>query len=135
VKLDRLGEEIAIRRMLAARYHRSLHDVAELELPPGPTEGGTHFDTYQNYEIEADDRDGLQRYLGERGVETIRQWGGKGVHELEGLGLACSLPRTERILRRSLMLPMNASLDEVEVDYVCDQVRSFYASVRAPASP
>ena len=126
VKLDHLDEEIALRRSLASRYHRNLSDVEELRLPPPPVEDGERFDTYLNYEVEAEDRDALRAYLAVRGIGTIIQWGGKGVHQHMALGFTCTLPVTERMFERALMLPLNASVSEDEVDYVCESVRAFY---------
>ena len=58
---------------------------------------------------------------------TIVQWGGKSVHRLSGLGFEnVSLPLTEAIFERCFMLPMNTSLTNDEVDYICDVIRGFY---------
>lgn len=129
-KLSFISEEIAVRRRLAQRYQRNLEGLRQLILPPPPDESADplHFDTFQNYEIEADNRDRLRAFLSERDVGTLLQWGGKGVHQLAALGIAQSLPRTESILARAVMLPMNSSLTDVEVDYVCEQITTFYAA-------
>jgi dTDP-4-amino-4,6-dideoxygalactose transaminase len=129
VKLARLDEEIACRRRLACRYHEGLRDVPQLRLPPPPDEGedAAHFDTFQNYEIEAEERDSLKAFLAARGVGTMIQWGGKGVHQYPALGIGQSLPRTEAIMARSLMLPMNSSVTDQEADYIVEQIRAFYA--------
>jgi dTDP-4-amino-4,6-dideoxygalactose transaminase len=37
------------------------------------------------------------------------------------------LPYTERMFTRCLMLPMNTSLTDADVNYVCDVIESFYA--------
>lgn len=127
VKLRHLDEEIETRRRLAARYHEGLRHVDELDLPPPPDAAGPRFDVYQNYEVRAERRDALRAHLSERGVGTILQWGGKGVHQHEALGVEASLPRTERMFERELLLPMNTSLTADEVDYACEQVEAFYA--------
>jgi dTDP-4-amino-4,6-dideoxygalactose transaminase len=132
VKLATLDEEIGRRRELGSRYDENLRDVAELTLPPRPeAEGVTHFDTFQNYEVTARDRDELRKHLSENGVGTILQWGGKAVHQFPALGFECSLPRTEKIMSEAFLLPMNNSLTLDEVDYVCEQVRAFCSSGKA----
>jgi len=128
VKMERLDEEIEARRALARRYHANLNGVPGLLLPPPPDDGGRHFDTFQNYEVEADERDALRAHLSSRGVGTILQWGGKGVHQFPALGVACSLPRTEAVMARSFLLPLNTSVTLDEVDYVCEQVHAFYSA-------
>ena len=130
VKLRYVAHEIARRRELARRYARNLGGVREVLLPPPPdvAPGDPHVDVFQNYEIEAERRDELRACLAERGVGTLLQWGGKGVHQFPALGIRQRLPRTEAILARSLMLPMNTSLSDDEVDYASEQIREFYGA-------
>ena len=128
-KLTTLDDEIHVRRKLAQRYHDNLQHLKQLILPPPPDDDPhpIHFDVYQNYEIRARDRDALRTYLSKQGVGTILQWGGKGVHQYPALKLDASLPRTEAMLKHALLLPMNPSLTTDEVDYICEQIESFYA--------
>jgi len=119
-------EIIDRRRSIARLYDSLLSDLAELVLPPGPDQGGDHFDVYQNYEIEADRRDELRSYLSDKGIGTIMQWGGTPVHQFKGLGFTVSLPRTERFFERCLMLPMNMMVSDEEVRYIAASVRGFY---------
>ena len=130
VKLAHVEEEIARRRELARRYHRNLCGLRELVLPPPPDSppGDKHFDVFQNYEIEGERRDELRAFLAQREVGTLLQWGGKGVHQFPALRIGQRLPRTEAILARSIMLPMNTSLTDEEVDYVCEQIIEFYGA-------
>jgi dTDP-4-amino-4,6-dideoxygalactose transaminase len=125
-KLARYDEEISHRRKTAALYQAQLGDIQELVLPPAPDSDPDHFDVFQNYEIEAERRDDLKAYLKEHGIGTLIQWGGKAVHQFEKLGFKVSLPCTERMFTRCLMLPMNRSLTAENVAYICDAVRQFY---------
>lgn len=127
LKLKYYDEDVARRREIASVYQARLGDLPTLDLPPAPDADPRHFDVYQNYEIEAEQRDDLQQFLRDRGIGTLVQWGGKVVHQLEGLGFSQSLPRTEAVIARSLMLPMNPSLCDEDVECVCDAVREFYA--------
>jgi dTDP-4-amino-4,6-dideoxygalactose transaminase len=133
VKLGAVDEEIARRRELGARYHQNLCELPGVLLPPPPETDGAHFDTFQNYEIEVEERDGLRAHLSGQGVGTILQWGGKGVHQFAALGVEASLPRTERMFARSLLLPMNTSLTLDEVDYVSEQIHAFAAATSRQA--
>jgi len=114
------------RRALARIYQDRLGRLPQLVLPPAPDSDPDHYDTFQNYEIEAENRDGLRAFLKERGVGTLIQWGGKAVHQFKALGLNARLPNTERLFERCLMLPMNLTLSDDDVSYVCDQVEAFY---------
>jgi dTDP-4-amino-4,6-dideoxygalactose transaminase len=117
---------VAHRRSLASRYDEELAQLRQVELPPSPTFDSAHFDVYQNYEIEADRRDDLRNYLQANGVGTIIQWGGKAIHQFAALGFSVQLPRTERLFKRCLMLPMNTMVTEGDVEYVAATIRRFY---------
>lgn len=122
---DRIIER---RRALAARYQALLGDLPQLVLPPAPDADGDHFDVFQNYELEADDRDALRDHLRANGVGTLIQWGGKAVHQWEGLGYELSLPNTERFFARALMLPMNMMVTDEDADYIAGVIREFYGA-------
>ena len=114
------------RRAIARLYRKRLGDLAQLVLPPGPDDDPDHFDVYQNYEIEAENRDGLKAHLAEHGIGTLIQWGGKAVHQFRKLGFRQGLPFTERLFERMLMVPMNMSMTDEDVEYVIDRIIEFY---------
>lgn len=131
-RLAKYDQAIARRRELAAAYRERLADIAEIVLPPGPepldAQGNypEHFDVYQNYEIEADDRDELQAYLRSHGIATLLPWGGKAVHQFAALGLRAQLPFTEKLFTRVLLLPMHVWLTESEVATIAACITGFY---------
>ena len=120
-------ETVARRREIAMLYNDYLNDIPRLKLPPKPNDESVNFDVFQNYEIEAEDRDALKQYLENYGIGTMIQWGGKGVHQFRELGFKESLPNTELIMKRSLMLPLNNFITNDEVEYVSETIRGFYA--------
>lgn len=129
VKFQQLESEIERRREIARMYRDGLQDLEEIVLPPGPDGDPDHFDVYQNYEIESARRDELRNQLERDGVRTIIQWAGKPVHQFEGLGLdGVSLPYTDRLFTRCFLLPMNTSLTNEEVEYICERTRRFHAA-------
>jgi dTDP-4-amino-4,6-dideoxygalactose transaminase len=125
-KLTHYDSEVARRREIASLYQERLGDVQELALPPAPGSEPDHFDVFQNYELEAERRDELKAYLKDNGIGTLIQWAGKAVHQFEDLKFNVSLPATDRLFTRCLMLPMNTSLTNEDVEYVCDTIRKFY---------
>ena len=125
-KLARYDSAIARRRELAALYDQRLRGLKHLVLPPGPHADPDHFDIYQNYEVEADERDALRAWLDEHGVKTIIQWGGKTIHQFPELHLNKDLPLTEVLTHRFFLLPLNTSLSNDDVSYVCDQIEDFF---------
>ena len=127
LKLKRLPAWISRRRQIAERYHAALGDLNVMRLPPPPMEEGPFADVFQNYEIEAERRDELAAHLAQVGIETMRPWGGRGVHQFPALGLTDHrLPRTERMFQCVLMLPMHQNLSDESVDRVCDAIKGFY---------
>ena len=121
-------ETIRRRREIASSYQEQLGDLTELVLPPAPDSDPAHFDVFQNYEIEAERRDELKSFLAERGVGTHIQWGGKAVHQFARLGFTQDLPHTTALMGRILMLPLNLSLTDDEIDYVSNCLKAFYRS-------
>jgi dTDP-4-amino-4,6-dideoxygalactose transaminase len=125
-RLTRYRPVIDRRRAIARLYHARLSNLDELSLPPAPDADAEHFDIYQNYEIEAVDRDGLRAHLKEAGIGTLIPWGGKAVHQWEKLGFTEKLPFTEKLFGHLLLLPLSMSLTDDDVNQVCDEVHHFY---------
>jgi dTDP-4-amino-4,6-dideoxygalactose transaminase len=114
------------RRTMASKYQSRLDDVSQITLPPAPDSDPNHFDVFQNYEIEAEQRDALREFLNEKDIGTLVQWGGKAVHQFRKLGFTQSLPYTEKLFKRIMMLPFNMSVTDEEIDYICDTIKCFY---------
>jgi dTDP-4-amino-4,6-dideoxygalactose transaminase len=125
-KLSRYDGEVARRREVAALYNEKLSGIDGLVLPPGPNSDVFHFDIYQNYEVESAQRDALRAHLDACGVKTIIQWGGKMLHQFGELGLNTDVPATEALSHRYFLLPMNTSLSNEDVNYVCEQMLRFF---------
>lgn len=125
-KLGWYDDTVARRREVARRYHEALSDIEALDLPPAPDADERHFDIYQNYELCCDRRDELRAHLAARGIGTIVQWGGTGIHHFRNLGFDQHLPITNRFFARSLLLPMNHLLDDEQVSRVIHGVREFF---------
>lgn len=126
-KLEILDNEIKRRREIANLYHDALSAFKEIKLPPKPDEESAHFDTFQNYEIDCNDRDNLKSHLASKDVGTIIQWGGKAIHQIKALNLHTILPKTDKLFEGCLLLPMNTTLTNQQVEYVIDSIIEFYA--------
>lgn len=125
-RLKKYGAVIERRRAIARLYRSRLSTLEEITLPPGPDDDPEHFDIYQNYEIEAARRDELGKHLQNCGIGTLVQWGGKAVHQWEKLGFDQTLPFTEKLFGHLLLLPLNMSLTDDQVNVVCDEIHRFY---------
>jgi len=126
IKFKTFDRDLARRRALARIYQQRLAHVPQLLLPPGPDSDNRRFDIFQNYEIEAHDRDKLRLYLSERGVGTIVQWGGHMIHQFDRLGLRCNAPYADSMSRRYMLLPMHHLLQDDDIHFICDAIESFY---------
>jgi perosamine synthetase len=127
-QLRRLPELLARRRALARRYSERLAAWPELGLPHEP-EGAEH--SFQSYMVllgEDRSRRAIMQALAARGVASRR-----GVMAIHQTPLyrerfpGVSLPLTEAIARRGLVLPLYPQMTEVEQDAV---VAALDASLR-----
>lgn len=125
-KLKTYDQAVARRRQIAAMYDERLRDLDDMVLPPAPDSDPDHFDIFQNYEVESGRRDDLRKFMDDNGVKTIIQWGGKTIHQFEDLGLNDDLPATEEMTKRFFLLPMNTTLTNEDVEYICEMIRKFY---------
>ncbi len=126
IKLQNYNKLIEQRRRLANQYHQRLSAIEQLLLPPPPESDPNRYDIYQNYEIEAMQRDELIAFLDASGIQTILQWGGYTVHQFEKLGFDTTPSYTEKMTARFMLLPLNNSLTADDIDYVCDKIIGFY---------
>lgn len=127
--LNGYADVVDRRRTIAGMYQSRLARLEQVKVPPGPNADPLHFDVYQNYEIQVDRRDELKAHLANKGINTLIQWGGKAVHHHTELGFTQSLRNTDRLFERILMLPINMSIDDDDIHYVCDQIEAFYSNV------
>jgi len=129
LKLRQLPDQLERRREIARIYVEELGDLQDLRLPPGPDDDSTRYDVFQNFEIEANDVNKLIQHLTEQGVETLRPWGGRGVHQFPNLGLQHhQLPRTDRLFADAVLLPMYPELTDAEIRWVTSTIRTFYGA-------
>jgi perosamine synthetase len=122
MQLAKLPAMVAERRRLADRYRQALVDVAGLALPADPPYGTTN---YQSYVVRLDDelpvdRDAVMQALLDQGIATRR--GIMAAH----LEPACAslrapeLPVTERLTRRSLILPLFHGMEQAQLERVAE---------------
>lgn len=127
LKLKYLPEWIKRRRELAGLYHKYLAHLPQITLLPAPTNEGSYYDVYQNFVIEAENRDQLFEHLTGNGIETLISWP-KAVHHQKSLGLTqFELPRTDELCRKVISLPLTTELEDEQIEYVANTIAKFYA--------
>jgi dTDP-4-amino-4,6-dideoxygalactose transaminase len=125
IKLKRLKDWNQSRRKNAALYTELLQEVPGITLP---VEAGFAESVYHLYVILADNRDGLQKFLSEKGIAT-------GLHYPLPLHLQKAythlgyvkgdFPVAESAAERLLSLPMYPELTEEQIEYVCSSIKEF----------
>jgi len=125
-KLKSYDEVIDRRRKVAQMYEDRLSEFEELTLPPAPNSNSDHFDVFQNYELQAKNRNELQKHLKSNSIGTLVQWGGKAIHHFDNLGFNQSLPKTDDFFQKCIMLPMNVFISDSDIEYICEKVVHFY---------
>lgn len=113
VKFKYLPFVLDRRREIAEKYNKAFSKIKEIKLPP-ETAGRV----WQDYIIEAPDRDRLYDYMKGCEVECLKNNYPFPVHKL---------PQTQEYESSTLRLPCNENLTDEEVDYVIKYVKEYYA--------
>jgi len=133
-QLKKIDKVIEMRRENTKKMSTRLSGIAEIEVPRPPD---SFFHVYQMYTIEVRDgretRDDLARYLNTKGIMTKVYF--EPIHRTyfykKTRGCNDRLPVTEWLSSRVLTLPMYASLEQTEIDYITENIKSFFSSRRA----
>ena len=125
IKLKRLQDWNQSRRKNATLYNEMLQNVPGISLP---VESDYAESVYHLYVILSDNRDGLQKFLSEKGIAT-------GLHYPLPLHLQKAyahlgykkgdFPVAEHAAERLLSLPMYPELTAEQIDYVCSSIKEF----------
>ncbi|MFO7660896.1 MAG: DegT/DnrJ/EryC1/StrS family aminotransferase [Candidatus Cloacimonadaceae bacterium] len=126
VKLDYLKDWSEGRRRNADYYYKNLSDVAQIKLPYIQSQAQT---IYNQFTLIAEDRDNLMKYLQEKEIgcaiyyplplhlqECFASLGGK----------PGDFPVAEELAEKVLSIPIYAELSQEQLDYVIENIKSFY---------
>ena len=123
VQVQRLiGEFAPIRKKLAAKYREILgksEDIRFFETDPDMV-----IPHIQPIRILNGKRDGLRTFLEERNIGTGIHYKPNHLLAYYGNGSA-SLPVTEMLYEELLSLPLHPGLSEMDVEYVCKNIKKF----------
>ena len=130
VKLPYLEDWTEQRRQNAHFYQTQLADLPEIQIPP---EQEWEKCVYHTFVIKAERRDQLRRFLSDRGIGTAIHYpvpihltnAGRELGYPKG-----SFPVTEQQSHRILSLPIYQGLTVEQLQQVCDNIKTFYQSVR-----
>jgi dTDP-4-amino-4,6-dideoxygalactose transaminase len=123
LRLGDLESIVQCRRENAKIYQSELAKIVEI-----PSEESDEFHTYHVFVVQTDKRDQLQRFLGDRGIETKIHYP-IPIHLQEAareLGYEKgSFPVTERQAKRILSLPIHQFLSQDQIQWVIESIRRF----------
>jgi dTDP-4-amino-4,6-dideoxygalactose transaminase len=134
IKLKQVDAWSELRRGLANTYDAMLAGLP-LTLPYVPP-GYQH--VYHLYVIECEDRDGLQAYLSSKGIVALTHYP-IAIHQQEGFPwdsqarIVGSLRHTERSAASVLSLPLYPELNQQEVQYVAEAIKTWAGSSKVAA--
>lgn len=114
------------RRKIAKIYNENLKNIDQIKLPIFELNSKKNFDTFQNYEIEAENRDQLRNFLLKKGIGTLIPWNGIAINRLKDLGINHQLKNSDKMFKKFIMLPMNNFLNLSQVYYVINHIKRFY---------
>ncbi|WP_407500068.1 DegT/DnrJ/EryC1/StrS family aminotransferase [Elizabethkingia anophelis] len=123
VKLPYVDEENDVRRKIATRYTSEIKN-SKLVLPEIPLNYSEH--VWHVYVIRCEERDRLQKYLTQNGIQTIIHYPipphmQKAYMELNNL----TFPISEQIHREVLSLPISPVISEQEIDRIIELLNQF----------
>ncbi len=125
VKLKHLKEWNELRRRNARTYNRLLQGIGV----EGPAEEAYAEHVYHLFVIAVNDRDGLQKYLSQNGIETGIHYP-IPIHEQEAYREIRPsnhrYPVTEELAKTILSLPFYPELTEDQIQYVVEMIRRFH---------
>lgn len=126
-QMPKLLANLARREAICRRYEAAFSRMPGVDFPRVP-KGCTSARHLFTIWVDGDRRDDLLAYLGEHGIGCAVNY--RAVHTLtyfrERLALPPeALPSAWQIGRRTVTLPLYPSLQDFEVDYVCETVRAW----------
>lgn len=132
VQLERLDAIVERRRHLAQRYQEALGDVPGLRMAVDPDGGRTNFQSFWVVLPEgAPDRDDVLRHMLSAGVSCRRGIMASHLEPAFAGDAHLPLPVTERLARRSLLLPLFHTMTHAEQDHVVGAFRRVLAPALA----
>ena len=135
-KLTHLDSWNRRRQEIASRYCAEIRNPL-VRVTPVPANPKSH--VWHVFPVFCETRDDLQKFLKERGIETLIHYP-IPPHQQEAFDGALSrgelrhgpLPVTEDLARTELSIPMGPSLTDSQVDYVIETINSFNLSLSNP---
>jgi dTDP-4-amino-4,6-dideoxygalactose transaminase len=130
VKLAHLDAYTNARQQVARHYDEGLRDIDGLTLPLR-ADYSTHVFNQYTIQVAEGRRDALKTHLQKKGVPSMVYYPAP-LHLQKAYKNARhdvgTFPEAERLSASVLSLPLHTEMTTDQLDYICDAVRSFFAS-------
>jgi dTDP-4-amino-4,6-dideoxygalactose transaminase len=126
VKLKYLQEYEFKRNEVASFYDRALSDIPQIKTP-SRSRNSTH--VFHQYTLQVEKRDGLKKYLEERGIPTMIYYPVplhlQKAYKRDAFGEG-SFPITEKLSKVVISLPIHTEMKMEELEFITTQIKAFY---------
>jgi dTDP-4-amino-4,6-dideoxygalactose transaminase len=128
--MNHLDEITSVRRTIASKYNTSFKEIPDITLPAYKDYQESVYHLYQ-MEVPPSHRDRFLSYLNENGIEAKVHYP-KPLHLQKGLQhlgyVEGSFPRTEKMTRQTISLPLHQHLSSKQTDWVIEATKKFFNS-------
>ncbi len=126
-QLKKLPGFIARREQISKIYDQRLSGLDWLDLPPALPEYCEHTHYFYHIQVTKGSRDDLAKYLRDRDVYTTFRY--FPLHRVPAYGINESFPNADYAADHTLCLPVHQALTDAEVNYICDLICEYRASL------
>lgn len=120
VQLERLEEMTAKRRAIQSRYNEAFEGMGAIKIP-------MYSHTVQYYTMKAEHRDELSDFLATNGIATSVHFKPLNMMTYWKKAEKRELTVNNRVWKELLSLPVHDNLTWVQVEYIINKVKEFYA--------
>ncbi len=122
VKLRHLSQWTEERRVAAKYYDSLLKEIPGIRIPEVSKKTEC---VYHLYAIEAEQREDLKKFLGEKGISTAVHYPSPLPNTLP-FKTEQQFPKAVEVTSKTLSLPLFPEIRKDEIEYVCEAIKSFY---------
>jgi len=119
-QMKKLPWRVERKKEIGKLYEILLKDIAQIEFIPTSYENTTPW----FIDMMVEDRAKLMKYLKEKGIGTREFY--PPLHSEPAYGYTGDYPVTQEISRKGLWLPSASNLTDLQIQFICDQIVSYY---------
>jgi len=127
VKLPRLDQYAAARQKVAAHYDIVLGAHPAITIPVR-AKNSTHVFHQYTVQLNGVDRDGLQKYLAEKGIPSMIYYPQPAHLQpiFSAFNLSeLNLPVTEKLTKNVISFPIHTEMQQDHLDYICSEILTY----------